>query len=97
MHKLMVIASVVFELGVEQAFSLKDKRRVIFGLKARLKNKFNIAVSETGSHDIWNRAEIAVVTVSAERQHAESMLSAVMDFVESYGEVEVISINEEIF
>lgn len=93
----MIIGSVIFELGIGQAFSLKDKRRIMLGLKDRLKNKFNVSISEIGSHDIWNRADLAVVTVSADRQRVESVLSSVMDFVEKYFEVEIISINEEIF
>jgi uncharacterized protein YlxP (DUF503 family) len=93
----MIIGSVVFTLGIEQAFSLKDKRRIISGLKAKIRNKFNVAVSETDLQDIWNRAELAVVTVSGTRSHVESQLSAVMDFVESYAETEVMAINEEIF
>ncbi|WP_022849795.1 DUF503 domain-containing protein [Limisalsivibrio acetivorans] len=93
----MVIGSVVFILGVEQAFSLKDKRKIISGLKRKISNRFNVAVSEVGSADLWNRAEIGIVTLSSKRNHVERQLSKVMDFVESYPEVEVMGISEEIF
>jgi len=88
---------VVFTLAIDQAFSLKDKRSVIEGLKKRMKNKFNIAVSEVGSHDIWNRSELAVVTVSPDRKKVESTLSKVALFVEGQREAVLLGIEQEIF
>jgi len=92
----MIIGSVVFVIGIDHAFSLKDKRKVLNGMKTRLKNKFNVAVSEVGSQDVWNRAELAVVTVSSTRKRVEEVLSNVMNFVESYAEIDVLGIYEEI-
>ncbi|HCW94028.1 MAG TPA: DUF503 domain-containing protein, partial [Flexistipes sinusarabici] len=54
----MTIGSVVFELDIDSAFSLKEKRRVLNSLKTRLKNKFNVAVAEVGEKDVWNRADL---------------------------------------
>ena len=93
----MVIGSVVFTLAIDQAHSLKDKRSVLEGLKKRLTNKFNIAVSEVGMHDIWNRSELAVVTVSPDRKRVDSVLSKVALFVEDYGEAVLLDIEQEIF
>lgn len=93
----MVIGSVVFTLAIDQAHSLKEKRSVIEGLKKRLTNKFNIAVSEVGMHDIWNRSELAVVTVSPDRKRVDSVLSKVALFVEDYGEAVLLDIEQEIF
>jgi len=93
----MLIGSVVFTLAIDQAFSLKDKRSVLEGLKKRLNNKFNIAVSEVGMHDTWNRSELAVVTVSPDRKRVESTLSKVALFVEGYGDAVLLDIEQEIF
>lgn len=92
----MVVGSVIFTLGIEQAFSLKDKRKILNSLKAKLRNKFNIAVSEVGLQDVWNRSELAVVSVSGDRKRLDSLLSGVMNFMESFHDVEVIGIEEEI-
>ena len=91
----MIIGSVVFILGVEQAFSLKEKRRIVNGLKRRLVNKFNVSVAEVGLQDTWNRCELAVVTVTGDKTRAEKLLSNVMNFVESFHDVEVMGISEE--
>lgn len=93
----MVIGSVVFTLAIDQAHSLKEKRSVLEGLKKRLSNKFNIAVSEVGMHDIWNRSELAVVTVSPDRKRVDRILSKVSLFVEEYGEAVLLDIEQEIF
>ena len=59
----MVIALLTVELHVPGARSLKDKRMVLRRVKDRLK-KFNVAVSEVEYHDLWQRAALAVVTVT---------------------------------
>lgn len=93
----VVIGSVVFTLAIDQAYSLKDKRSVLEGLKAKIRNKFNVAVSEVGMHDIWNRSELAVVTVSPDRKRVDQILSKVALFVEGYGEAVLLGIEQEIF
>jgi uncharacterized protein YlxP (DUF503 family) len=77
----MVVALLTVELHVAGARSLKDKRMVVRRLKDRLK-KFNIAVSEVDHHDLWQRAALAVVTVSTDQAHADRELAAVADEIE---------------
>jgi hypothetical protein len=54
---------------------------VLRRIKDRLK-KFNVAVSEVDHHDLWQRAALAVVTVSTDQVHAERELGAAADEVE---------------
>lgn len=77
----MVIGVVSWELHLSGAASLKDKRAVLRSLKDRLHNEFNVAVAETGHHDVWQRAELTACTVATDRRHAESVVSAVDRFV----------------
>jgi uncharacterized protein YlxP (DUF503 family) len=76
--------------------SLKDKRRIIKSLIERLKNKFNVAVAETGDLDSWNNCQLGIVCISNEASHADSMLASVLNFIESRGTVELTSIQTEI-
>ena len=69
------------ELHVPGSQSLKDKRMVLRRIKDRLK-KFNVAVSEVDHQDLWQRACLAVVTVSSAQQHADRELAAVADEIE---------------
>ena len=49
----------------------------MLSLKERLRHKFNVSVAEIDYQDIWQRALIAVVTVSSSRQFASQILDAV--------------------
>lgn len=71
------IGVLTLELRIEDSHSLKDKRHVVKGLKERLRNKFNVSVAEIDYQDLWQRAMIAAVTVSADQKHAESVLQSV--------------------
>ena len=71
------IGVITFELHMNDAHSLKDKRHYVKGLKDRLRAKFNVAVAEIGDHDVWNRGLVAAVTVSNDKSHAEQVLQRV--------------------
>ena len=77
----MIVALLSVELHVPGSRSLKDKRMVLRRIKDRLK-KFNVAVSEVEHQDLWQRAGLAVVTVSPDQDHADRELSAVADEIE---------------
>lgn len=77
----MVVGLLTIELFIPGAQSLKEKRMVLRRVKDRVK-KFNIAVSEVEHQDLWQRAALAVVTVSADRQHADRELAAVAEEIE---------------
>jgi uncharacterized protein len=62
---------------VEDAHSLKDKRHVVKSLKDRLRHKFNVSVAEIDYQDLWQRALVAVVTVSSHHAYAEQVLQTV--------------------
>jgi uncharacterized protein YlxP (DUF503 family) len=77
----MIVGLLTIELFIPGSQSLKEKRMVLRRIKDRVK-KFNIAVSEVEHHDLWQRAGLAVVTVSTDQPHAERELAAVADEIE---------------
>lgn len=72
-----VIGVLTFEIHVEDSHSLKDKRHVVKSLKDRLRERFNVSVAEIDGLDSWQRATVAVATVSNDRIRAEQVLQAV--------------------
>jgi uncharacterized protein len=78
----VVVGLVVWELHVDGCQSLKDKRRVLRGLKDRLHARFNVSVAETGHQDLWQRAELSCCVVATDRRHAESVLASAHNLVE---------------
>ncbi len=73
----MPIAHLTLELRIEGAHSLKDKRQAVRSVKDRLRNSFNVAVAETNSTDLWQRATIEIVSVSESRDHLEGLMQKV--------------------
>ncbi len=71
----MIVGLLTIEMHVPGAQSLKDKRMVLRRLKDRLR-KFNVAVSEVEHQDLWQRAALALVTVSTDQAHADRELAA---------------------
>lgn len=72
-----VVGVLVFELHIPESRSLKDKRHYVKGLKDRLRNRFNVSVSEIDDQELLNRATLAAVCVSGSRSYAEGLLDRV--------------------
>ena len=76
---MAAIGVLTLELRIESSHSLKEKRHVVQSLKDRLRHKFNVSVAEIGHQDLWQRATVAAVTVSSDRENAEKVLRGVED------------------
>jgi uncharacterized protein len=72
-----MIACLTLELNIESAQSLKDKRQVVRSVKDRLRASFNVAVAEMDDSGLWNRATIAVVSVSDSRDYLDGLMKNV--------------------
>ena len=77
----MIVALLEVELHIAEARSLKEKRMVLRRLKDRLK-PFNVAVAEVEHQDLWQRAGLAVVTVSTATDAVDRLLESVVDEIE---------------
>lgn len=87
-----------FEIRLFHAASLKDKRQLRQRLIQRLRGQYNLSVTEVGSHDLWQRLDIAVAYVAISESLAEMMRAKLSDAVDRIlaGEAEVIEVNAEI-
>ena len=92
----MVVGVCDIELHIPASASLKEKRYVLRSLKDRLRHRFNVAVSETDHHDLWQRATLSIVTVSNDAGVVHSVLSHAQRLVQSEPRVEVIDVQVEL-
>src|SRR2546423_15076817 len=60
-----------FDLRIPGCGSLKEKRHVVKGLTAGIRQKFNVSVAEVDHHDLWQRTTIAVSAVAGESYHVK--------------------------
>ena len=84
----MIIGSADFECVIYEAHSLKEKRAVLQRILTRLKQKYNVSVSEVGFQDVWQRTKIAIVVVTSMRVSTEHELQNALKFIDSFPEVE---------
>ncbi|EEM15810.1 hypothetical protein bpmyx0001_32800 [Bacillus pseudomycoides DSM 12442] len=68
--------------------SLKEKRAILQRILTRVKQRYNVSVSEVGHQDVWQRTEIAIVSVSSNRVVCEKEMNRVLAYVDSFPEVE---------
>lgn len=92
----LTVGTLTISLHLENAQSLKDKRRLIKSLIDRMRRRFNASVAEVGYLDSWQRAELAVAVVGQEPSHVSSQLQRISSFVELDRSVEVIGIQTEL-
>ena len=70
----MVIGLLTLDLHLPYSHSLKEKRMVVQRVKERLRNKFNVSVSEVDHQELWQRAALAVVSVSSSETNLRQVL-----------------------
>ncbi len=93
----MVVAVLTADLLFPGARSLKDKRRRLVGLMAKIRAGYPVSVAEVAHHELWQRGTIGVALVTTDARLARSMFDRIADGVGKNGEVELLSRNIEYF
>lgn len=92
----MIIGICTCEIYIFNANSLKSKRSVVKSIIEKSKNRFNISIAEVGEHDKWQKSIIAFSTISNDQKIVEETIEKVINFFDSYSEIEIINIKREI-
>lgn len=92
----MKIGNCIIEIYIPTTSSLKEKRSVVKGLKDRIRNKFNVSISEIDRNDNHKISVIAVAAVSRDRKHIDKILSSIVNYMEKQKQFEVINYRTEI-
>lgn len=93
----MKVGTLRMSLMIQSAHSLKDKRRVVKSLKDRIRNNFNVSIAEIDSQDVWQRTVLGVAIVSTDGQYIQTIFSQIINFVQTFGLVNLIDYEQEIF
>ncbi len=75
---------------LEGTQSLKDKRSIVRSVVQRVRDKFNVGISEIEDLDDMRVATLAVVCVSNSAPHVDEMLATVIAFIETRVETGVL-------
>ena len=93
----MIVGICQLKISIYEAHSLKEKRRILKSLKEKLKNKFNISIAEVGENEKWQTSIIGISIVSNNKKIIESSFDKILNFVETFYELEIIDKYVEIF
>ena len=93
----MIVGTLAIRLVIPEARSLKQKRSVLKSVKDRLRNHFNVSVSEIGAHDVWQSATIGVAMVGGDKKYMNTVLSKVIDHVRGFRQVQLVDYELEFF
>ena len=87
----MVIGCCIVDLHLPGNGSLKGKRSMLKPVIAQLRRHFNVAVAEVAFNDMWQSAQVALVTVSNDAGRVHGGLEKMVHWIEShYPDVQVV-------
>ena len=92
----MVVGAALVEIHVQGSQSLKQKRGVVRSIQQRLRNQFNISVSEVGGQGTWQRAVLGMTAGGAEAPQVKKVLERAIRFVEDLHTAEVLNSDLEL-
>ena len=80
----MSVGILSLTIHLPDCHSLKEKRRLVKPILARLHKEFNISVVEYDHLDSWQSCELLIACAASQGNHAEQILSRVITFYESH-------------
>jgi uncharacterized protein YlxP (DUF503 family) len=86
----MHVGILQLEISIGDAMSLKDKRRVVLGLKDRIGHGHNVSIAEVGALDEHRRSILGVAMVSNDARYVEGGLSKLVDLVRMTPQVSLL-------
>ena len=91
----MIIGVCTVDLKLYQSFSLKDKRKVVKSVTNKIKNKYNVSVSEVDNLDKWQLATITFANVGIRKTESNKVLNSILNFLEGFSDFETVNIDME--
>jgi hypothetical protein len=86
----MTVGVLQLELSVQDAMSLKDKRRVIKSIKDRIMHGHNVSIAEVAAQDEHRRCVLGIAMVGSDGKYVRGGLDKLVDFIRSVPTVDLI-------
>jgi len=80
----MIIGVLQVEMTVPGSLSLKDKRRVVQSIKAKLHREHMVSVAETGSLGSLTSATLGIVLAAGEVPYCQSVLQNIVEKLKTH-------------
>jgi len=92
----MVVGVARIVLLIPEGTSLKGKRKVVKSVVQRVRNRFNVSISEIGDHDLWQKAELGISATGNDSRFINSCMDKIMNHIENMNLAQVIDSEIEI-
>ena len=92
----MRVGALKIHMEIISSSSLKDKRMVLRGLKQRIRNRFNVSISEIDNHDKWQRTTLGISSISHDKQFIEMMFNKIVHYIEQEKSILILDIKMEV-
>jgi uncharacterized protein YlxP (DUF503 family) len=86
----LVVGTLRCDVLLGDVRSLKQKRAVVRPIVAELRHRFEVSAAETGEHELYRRAELAVVTVGSSHRFVADVLDGCERLIAEHPEIEVL-------
>jgi uncharacterized protein YlxP (DUF503 family) len=93
----MTIGVLEVELRIPDASSLKMKRMVVKSIKDRIRNNFNVCVSEISHLSSRQDCLLGIAHLSTTKSFTNHVLSDVLNFIQSCRQVELVDCEMTMF
>ena len=93
----MTIGVLEVEMRIPGASSLKDKRMVVKSIKDRIRNNFNVSVSEISHLSSRQSCLLGIAHLSTANSFTNQVLSDVLSFIQSFRQVELVDFQMTMF
>lgn len=91
----MLVVVAIYELHIEYAQSLKEKRMVVKSLRDKLRHRFELSAAEVGLQDVHQRARMAVSFIALEHAQADAKLEKIEEFIASNTDATLVGSTSE--
>lgn len=92
----MVVGTFEVQFRIPGSFTLKDKRKVMKSMIARMKNLYNVSVAEVDGNDNASVGVIGGACVSNSKTSVQSQLTHIRSFIEGNPSIAIYDYFEEI-
>lgn len=92
----MILGTGTITINTDQCFSLKEKRKIVKSILARVKNTYNVSIAEVGLNDVHKRATIGFAFAGNDRRKINSNIDKMLEFIDNLSLAEIVDTQVEI-
>jgi len=82
----MLIGICKIDLYLPNSHSLKDKRNLLKSIKLRIRNYYNVSVSEINNSDLWKNTTLGIACIGNDKKYLNKILNEIILFLEKQNE-----------